>query len=225
MIVAFIAIAVYSHYKAKQRREALARWASEHGLTFTRHRDASMDNRFDQFDCLKQGSDRYAYNIIEGDYHGRILLAFDYHYETYSTDSKGRRQTHHHHFSAAIVRASMPLKPLTIRKENLLDKVGGLFGFDDIDFESAAFSREFHVKAPDRKWAYDVLHARAIEFLLGRPRFSLEFDERHVIAWRGSRFDIHEFEQAVGVIEGLLDQLPEYVRRERGAMVQAGRDR
>jgi len=218
VIIVFIAVAVFGHIAAKKRREALRAWAMQRGLSFSRSHDHNIEERFDAFDCLKQGSGRYAYNIIEGDYHGRSLVAFDYHYETHSTDSKGRRQTHHHHFSAAIIRANLPLKPLTIRKENLLDKVGGLFGFDDIDFESAQFSREFCVKAPDRKWAYDVLHGRAIEFLLAQPRFSLAFDHRHVIAWRGSRFDPHEFEQAIAVIVGLLDQLPEYVRREQEAM-------
>ena len=43
---------------------------------------------------------------------------------------------------------------------------GEFFGHDDIDFESAEFSRNFYVKSSDRKWAFDILHARAMEFLL-----------------------------------------------------------
>lgn len=213
-IAVVIAIAIFSHLAAKKRREAMAAWAAANGLTFSRAKDYSFDNRFDEFDCLKQGSRRYAFNIMEGDYHDRPLLAFDYHYETYSTDSKGRRRTNHHYFSAVVVRYELPLKPLTMRKEGFFDKVSGLFGFDDIDFESAEFSKEFHVKAPDRKWAYDVLHTRAIEFMLAQPRFSMEMYGKDVIAWRGGRFDPEEFEQAAAVVEGLLDQLPEYVKRE-----------
>ena len=38
--------------------------------------------------------------------------------------------------------------------------------FDDIDFESDEFSRKFYVQSSDRKFAYDVLHPRMMEFLL-----------------------------------------------------------
>lgn len=89
------------------------------------------------------------------------------------------------------------------------------FGVDDIDFESAQFSREFRVKSPDKKWAYDVLHQRTMEFLLSNPRFSIEFDTEHVICWRNRRFNLQTRESAIGVAEGILDRLPEYLIRER----------
>ncbi|MCZ6810529.1 MAG: hypothetical protein O7D97_00875, partial [Planctomycetota bacterium] len=56
---------------------------------------------------------------------------------------------------------------LLIRREGMFDKLAGAFGFDDIDFESAEFSKRFYVKSPDKRFAYDVIHPRMMEFLLG----------------------------------------------------------
>ena len=127
--------------------------------------------------------------------------AFDYHWQTHSTNSKGQRQTHTHRMSALVVDARVPLKGLQIRAENFFDKMKSAFGFDDIDFESAEFSRKFHVSAEDRKWAYDVLHARAIEFLLAQPhRYTIHFHRHEIFFGRGSgRWKAPEFEEAVDV--------------------------
>ena len=215
VIALFIVFAAVGAAQRRKRREALAAWVGRYGLSFSPDRDAGFDEQFPEFDCLRSGSDRYAYNIARGTWDGRSLLAFDYHYTTQSTDSKGRRKTNHHHFSAVILGAKVPLKPLIVRSENIFDKLKGAFGFDDIDFESAQFSRRFYVAAPDRRWAYDVLHPRAIQFLLDSPRFSIEFDRRHVIAWRSKQFTVADREQAIALIDGLLDQLPDYVRKSQ----------
>ena len=206
---------IHGHIKNKKRREAIVRWSSARGLHYNPDKDYGMEDRFSQFSCLKQGSSRYAYNILQGDWSGRPFLGFDYHYSTTSTNSKGRSTTHHHTFSAVIIESDVPMKSLTICTEGLFDKLAGFFGFDDIDFESAEFSDEFKVNAENRKWAYDVLHARTMEFLLHAPRFSIEFSRNQAIAWRGSRFDIAEYESAVDVITGILDRLPDYVRKQR----------
>ncbi len=218
-VILIIVLAVVGAIQKRKRRQALAGWAMNNGWQYDPGSDHSFDQRYPSFDCLKQGSDRYAHNIVSGQRKGREFQAFDYHYETHSTDSKGRRQTHHHHFSAVIIRPQVLLKPLVIRPENLFDKLAGFFGFDDIDFESAEFSRAFCVKSPDRRWAYDVLHSRTIELLLASPRFSIAFDNLHAIAWTGRTFDIADFEQAADVLEGVLDQLPDYVRQQQGAIV------
>lgn len=183
VILAIVAYFLWEHYSTSKRRKELALWAQSQGLQFDASRDYDLDARFPAFKSLKQGEERYAYHRISGVWHGYHFLGFDYHYETYSY-GKGGRQTHHHYFSAVILPSAMPLKPLFIRPEGVLDRVAEFFGFDDIDFESTEFSRRFYVKAPDKRWAYDVLHQRTMEFLLRSPTFSLQFDRFHAIAYR-----------------------------------------
>ena len=209
-----IVLAVLGHQQAKKRRMALEAWAASRGFSFDPSNDHQMDDRYPEFSCLRQGDDRYAYNVMEGHSAERPVSAFDYHYETHSTDSKGHRTTHNHYFSAVIVQTGLPLKPLVIREEHFFDKVGEFLGFDDIDFESTEFSKEFFVKSPDRRWAFDVIHQETMEFLLASPRFTLEFQGSDAIAYRDRTFKPEDFEAALAVIEGVLQRLPESLLRE-----------
>lgn len=207
--IAAAVIAIAAWFSAKRRKE-LAEWASGNGLAFRRGKDGGFDERYRAFGCLRRGHGRYAHNVAEGDWNGRRVTAFDY---RYVTGSGKNRQTHH--LSAIILGSRIALKPLRIRSENIFDRVTEFFGLDDIDFESAEFSRAFHVKAPDKRWAYDVLHQRTMEYLLSMPQFSIEFDDRQAIAWRNRRFDVETFESAIAVVEGILDRLPSYVVRQQ----------
>ena len=212
-------ISYYSFLAAAQRRKELEAWAIAKELRFSADNNYSFDHRLPEFKYLQQGSNRYAYNIIQGHWQERSFLGFDYHYETYSTDSKGNRQTYHYYFSAIILSSKVPLKPLFIRPESFLDKITEFFGYDDIDFESAEFSRKFYVKAADRRWAYDVIHTRTMEFLLSAPLFTIQFDSTQVMAYRSGTFSTQDFEAATEVVRGILDRLPEYLVRQQEGKV------
>jgi hypothetical protein len=211
IVIGLIALSIYQAHK---RRKALEAWARSRGFSFSADYDYAIQERYADFGCLNQGSAQYAYNVIRGTPSRRTFCGFDYHYETYSTDSKGNRETHHHYFSAVIVDSGLPLKTLYLRSEGFFDRVAEFLGFDDIDFESREFSKAFHVKAPDKRWAYDVLHQETMEYLLQAPRFDLEFQAGQVIAYRGSTFDPAEFDAALDLIHGILDRLPRSVLQE-----------
>jgi hypothetical protein len=204
---------VLSLLTAAKRRKELQAWADSHGLRFDRAKNSDFGDRFPGFKCFHEGHSRYGCNFLTGSWEGRDFCGFDYHYTTGS----GKNQSHHS-FSGVILGSSIPLRPLQIRPENFFDKITEFFGYDDIDFESAEFSRKFYVKAFEKRWAYDVLHARAIEFLLTQPKFTIQFDTQCVLARGSGTFKPEQFEQAAGVIVGLLDLLPEYViEQQKGA--------
>jgi len=215
-VIGFIGFTLLSYYFAEKRREQLSRWAASRGLSFDAAKDSSMEDRYPGFACLREGDDRYAYDIMQGadQKQTRSICAFDYHYETYSTDSKGNRQTHHYHFSAIVVDTGLPLRPLSIRSETFFDKIGEFLGHEDINLESAEFNRRFHVTSPDRRWAFDVLPQPTMEFLLESPRFALEIQNGCVLAYTKSTFSADEFESALGVVCGFLDRIPPSVLNE-----------
>ena len=214
LIILVVAGAVLSHRAAKKRQAALLVWATTNGFSYEMGEDHSLEKRFPLFKCLREGSKRYAQNVMEGEHGGRGICAFDYHYETYSSNSKGGRQTHHHYVSAIVVDTGLPLKSLTIRSENFFDKITEFVGYDDIDFELTEFSDKFYVKAPDRKWAFEVLHQSTMEFLLESPRFTLEMAGPWLMARKTGRLRPAQFSAALGVAEGILDRLPRYLLRQ-----------
>ena len=158
-------------------RDTFRQLAAELGFTFHSHRDHHFADRYQFLNKLAQGSNRYAYNILTGaSDRGETVHIFDYHYETYSTNSKGHRQTHHHEFSFFILLLPRSFPELTIGREGFLSKIAQAVGYDDIDFESHEFSRKFCVRSRDKKFAYDVCNAQMIEYLLDNADLGIEID-------------------------------------------------
>lgn len=210
--VELMAAAIHKATEAEaQRVKELKAWATAQKLRFDPTKDRTSLSPLADLPCLSQGSDRYIFNRTEGSWQGLPYFGFDFHYAT--KDSKGHKT--HHYFSAVVITSDVPLKPLFLRPEGVLDRIPEFLGFDDIDFESAEFSRAFYVKAPDRRWAYDVLHQRTIEFLLQSPRFTIGFEGHHAMAYKSSLFSVWEFQAAADVLCGILKRLPEYVIQQQ----------
>ena len=206
----FISIIVIIQLFTVERRKKIAAYAKSQGWQFSPDKDKIVQNRYQSFKCLKRGHSRYALNVMHGVRDKRNVTAFDYHYVTGHGKSRST-----HNFSALVIQSPLPLKPLHIRPEHIFDKMTDFFGYNDIDFESAEFSRKFFVKAQDRRWAYDVIHQRLIEYLLKAPKFHIQFDSKDIMAWRNNRFSEKDFDDAFDLIQEILSQLPDYVKKQQ----------
>ncbi|MCA9415880.1 MAG: hypothetical protein KC917_06405 [Candidatus Omnitrophica bacterium] len=214
-IIAVIAgLAIFGYLQEKKRREAFQRLAADLGFAYRAGKDYGIPTRYNFLNKLSTGSNRYAQNILEGELEGFLLHCFDYHYETYSTDSKGRRQTHHHRFSYFILEMRKSFPELLIYPEGFFSKVGQFIGFDDIDFESIEFSKAFVVKSKDKKFAYDICHTRMMEYLLKHPDLSLEIEGPCLAMGFGSRLTPEEVEKRLKQMVTLRKLLPEYLFRD-----------
>jgi hypothetical protein len=176
-----IAAAIISNILNQKRRRELEAVAQRLGLSFSPEKDYSMATRFEFLKHLDRGSNRYAYNIISGTFQGHEVIAFEYHYETKSHSSKGGTRTQHHHISACLLLLPGIFPELTIAKEGFFSKIAQAFGYDDIDFESAEFSRAFCVRSPDKRFAYDVCNTGMMEYLLANRELVIEID-RNVLS-------------------------------------------
>ena len=223
-LIVFAAIA--GHRAAKARREALSALAAERGWRFVPDRDRDHDDNFRHFSKFRQGSGRYAYNSVFGGYQidGRDhpLKMGDFHYETHSTNSKGRRTTHHHHFSYLLADVPFPGVPdLAIRPEGMFDKVGAFFGFDDIDFESAEFSDKMHVSSGDKRFAYDVVHPRMMEFLLSTRGPTLTLCRGHALVVASGKWKPEQFLPYVDWLHAFFENWPDHVVADLKSRVPA----
>ena len=208
---AILAGVVYSVILARRRQQGLVALAQRLNLAFNPDKDYGLAARFGFLNQLAQGENRYATNVLSGNYRQDEVLAFDFHYETHSTDSKGHRQTNHHWFSFFILTLPAELPELTIRRENFLLKIAQVFGYQDIDFESAEFSRAFCVRSKDRKFAYDVCNARMIEYLLANRDLSLEIESEALALAFDRCLSAEKIEANLERLADIRSRLPDYL--------------
>lgn len=206
-----IAAVIFGILAAKKRRQELSALAARLGLSFDPEHDYQLADRYAFLNQLDQGSNRYAFNVLSGLLAGHQVMAFDYHYETYSTDSKGNRQTHDHYFSFFILILPRSFPELTIAKEGWTSKIAQALGYDDIDFESAEFSRSFCVRSKDKRFAYDVCNPQMMEYLLANRDLNLEFEEDALAFAFGGRLSAAEIESNLNRLLRLRELLPSYL--------------
>lgn len=218
--VALVGVVAYLAHKAEvQRREALAALAAELGWTFEPARDRGFDEEHAQFGVFRRGHSRAALNTMRGRLgvgpreHGGRMGDFEYKITTSNGKSTTTRTIR---TSYIVLRLAFPRLPdLLIRRETVLDKLADAIGFDDIDFESSEFSRKFHVKSRDKRFAYDVVHPRMMEFLLADPGLGADIEGGCVLVCgdRG-RWTPAEFRVRLEWVRRFLELWPEHVVSE-----------
>jgi hypothetical protein len=208
-----LVIAVIGARYEMARRRALAELAQRLGLRLATGRNKELVQRYKFLDWFQTGSNRYAENVVSGSYRGHEVLAFDYHYETYSQTKKGR-ETHHHWSSFYILLLPLDCPEFHLYPETFLSRIGHALGAQDIDFESDEFSRAFVVKCANKKFAYDVCHARMMEFLLRHPRIRLEIERNCLAAGWTELLQADQLERRLNLVVEIRELLPEYLLQQ-----------
>ena len=208
-IVAVIAVigSIYGAIAARKRQEGLFELAQRLNLNFDAEKDEGISERFSFLKQFDEGRNRYATNVISGNYQQNEILAFDYHYTTGSGKSQ---QEHNLSFFILVVRGSQ-FPQLTIRREGLFDRVAETFGFQDIKFESAEFSKAFCVRSPDKKFAYDVCNAQMIEYLMLNRDLQIEIQGPVILLAFDPLLPVGQIEFNLQRLAEIRSLLPEYL--------------
>lgn len=163
-VVLVVVGAVYAWQQKQKRREDLAAWAFQHGLTFS-HDDQHRLDRL-ELHLFSLGDGRGCENVVSGTWQDRPVHLADYWYYDEDHDNEGGTSRTYHRFSIGLTKVDAWLPPVRIGHETALSRLGDKLGFGDVDFESEAFNRKFRVKAADREFAYKLLDARMLGWLL-----------------------------------------------------------
>ena len=207
VLVVIVISTIYGMIQARKRREGLFELAQRLNLNFNAEKDDQIPDRFSFLKQFDQGHDRYAANVISGNYQQDEILAFDYHY---TTGSGKNRQDHNFSFFILTVPQSQ-FSQLTIRPEGFLDRVAAVLGFQDIKFESAEFSKAFCVRSQDKKFAYDVCNAKMMEYLLANRDLSVEIENNVLALAFNSRLSVDQIEANLQRLVEIRSRLPEYL--------------
>ncbi len=215
--IALVGVVIYFGYLAqKKRREEMAALAAQLGWRFHPTKDRSHDDEYSHFEIFRRGHSRCAFNTLTGeltiDERNYPAKMGDFVYKITTSTGKST-QTRTYRFSYLILHLPFGNVPdLLIRREGMFDKLAGAFGFDDIDFESAEFSKRFHVKSPDKKFAYDVIHPRMMEFLLESETHTVDIELRRCCLSNGrSRWSPQEFHATLRWVADFFDLWPDHL--------------
>lgn len=222
VVVGFVALAITAgilHWRAEQaRRLELQQFAERSGFCFRPDNDPDHDDRYAQFEIFRRGHSRVAKNTMTGEIEllGRTcaVRCGDFRYRVTSNSGKSS-STSTYRFSYLIVHLPWRTPPLLVRREGVFDKLAGALGFDDIDFESDEFSRRFYVKSSDKRFAYDVVHPRAMEFLLAEQPPMIDIENGAFCLSDGSRrWTTGDFERRFEFVRGFFELWPRHLQRD-----------
>ncbi|TWT88887.1 hypothetical protein Mal64_23770 [Pseudobythopirellula maris] len=217
--VFFVTVAVLGGRQAKLRSEKLAGLAGELGWSFEPSANRRLPHRYEPFRRFSQGHSQRIFNTLAGTAAamGEECHAWtgDFLYKTTSRQGK-KTTTHTHRFSYLLL--ELPISPapeMAVRGEGMFDKLAGWFGMDDIDFESAEFSDRFHVTGSDKRFTYDLMHPRMMEFLLDGSPPDISLSGRYcLLTRRNGLWEPEAFRATLAWAERFCQLWPEHVLSE-----------
>jgi hypothetical protein len=163
-VVVAIGLIYYGIVSARKRREAFLALSLKLGLRY------DIKDPFDTvdlpFDLFGRGDSRSVDNVLSGEAAGMRVRLFDYEYTVESTDSEGHSTSSTYRFSCAMGEIDADCPHLVVEKEGFLSSIARGLGFHDIEFESEEFNRAFKVSSDDKRFAYAMLDARMMQWLM-----------------------------------------------------------
>lgn len=214
-IVVLGAAAWYSYHRKEQRRLALFAFAGQHQLEYSRTDPFGLVGY--DFHLLGMGEERGCENVLSGLWEGLPVREADYWYYTQSTDSKGSTTRTYSYFSIVIADLDLAVPYVTVSKEGLFSRLTHVLGFQDIQFEWEEFNREFLVKSEDPEFAFKLVDARMMRWLLSTGEtFGFEIHGPNLLVYC-HRVRPTELIPLFGTLKAFRDHIPRLVWNEYGS--------
>jgi len=215
LVVLMVVFIVLGIAQGRREREAMVALAAELGLRFSATDEWDLPDRYDHFELTSHGGD--ASNVLFGMLGDRQAVAFDSEYTTGSGKDKST-----HYYQAAVLDLPIRADRLTLRPEGFFDTLASWIGHDDLDFESDEFSRRYYVKCDQPKFAYDIFHARLIEYLLSLGDApSMEMNDSQIMVYADPD-GVDGLRRLLAVAQAVVRSIPDYVLKERGLAPSPG---
>ncbi|GAA1554170.1 hypothetical protein GCM10009789_04510 [Kribbella sancticallisti] len=208
-----VLVGYVSYVQAKKRREAFAAFAAQQGFGYGPANHALADQW--PGSPFRTGDNRRVRNVLSGLYQGRQIVAFDYTYQTHSSNGKGGRRTTTHKFGVVVMRLPGALPRLEVTHEGIFGgAVANALGFADLQFESEQFNRAFRVEADDARFGHAVIHPQMMEMLLGRGEIGWRIEGDSLIGWDPGAHTPVEVMNRLQLLQYVVDHVPPYVWRD-----------
>jgi hypothetical protein len=180
-----VGAAIVAVRRARTRRtDATALASQTMGFTFEEEGDFELMKSFADLPLFRNGHSRKVRNVMTGRTSGRDVKLFDYQYTTGGGE--------HSHTAVQTVAlfpgGSGGMPDFLLAPENVFHKIGQIFGYQDIDFEtSPEFSSHYLLRGRDEEAIRSAFTADALAFLRERPGWNVEAQSGTVAVYRAGR--------------------------------------
>ncbi len=171
LVPVIIVIVVLLRRGQQKRNEDLRAAAGAMGFVFEDHRSVDDIAARGALPLFGHGHTKRASNVMTGRAGGQEVMLFDYQYTTGS----GKESNTHRQTVALFPRVAERLPDLVLAPENVLHKIGQVFGYQDIDFDSnPAFSSRYLLRGADDYAIRAAFSPDALSFFEQQPGWHVE---------------------------------------------------
>jgi hypothetical protein len=181
MVVSIIAI---SQYVERRRRDAMRVSAERMNLSFSENDDQSLRQRLSRFHLFSQGRSRRIRNVMRGRVADLDIAIFDYRYRTGGGNSSRTWRQTVLHFDVQ----RMKLPPFSLRPEHFFHRLGQVFGYQDVDFDThPTFSSKYLLRGAHEDEIRSVFSDQLLTHLETQTGLSTEAAGGDLIYYRANR--------------------------------------
>ncbi len=188
-----------------RHRKKLAAVAARLGLRFSPKDPFGLPEKYGDMLAFNTGFFQTAYHTMYGELDGCFTIATEYRYDEGGEDDDTIYRTY------CLLLTGKEFHHLQVRPENFMDKIAGWIGFDDIDFEYKEFNDACYVRCDNKKFAYDVVHPKMMEYLLANRGLYLEMFRDVILVHYGRQIAPDEYEPLIRTAHNIYHRLPSYV--------------
>ena len=163
------------------RTEQFALISAKLKLNFFPKGSPSLFERLKPFHLFSKGWSRKIKNLMEGEANKVELAIFDYQYTTH-----GGQHPQTHRQSLLFIRSpKLNLPDFSLRPENVFHKIGGSFGYKDIDFEThPIFSKSYLLRGDNEAAIRGLFNNELLNFIQSQQKISIEGSSDQLIFYR-----------------------------------------
>ena len=163
------------------RTEQFALISAELKLNFFPKGSTSLFERLKPFYLFSKGRSRKIKNLMEGEANKVELAIFDYQYTT-----GGGENSHTYRQSILFFRSpKLYLPDFSLRPENVFHKIGGAFGYKDIDFVThPIFSKSYLLRGDNEAAIRGLFNNKLLNFIQSQQKISIEGSGDQLIFYR-----------------------------------------
>jgi hypothetical protein len=165
----------------KKRTAALQLVAESLGLPFHAAGDCSIIQELSAFQLFSRGRSKRITNLIRAETEDIGTAIFDYQY----TIGSGKSKQTIHQTVVSLQAIDLALPDFSLRPETLLHKIGGWFGYADIDFaDHPVFSGAFLLRGPNEQSIRRLFMPSVLEYFEQRKGLYVEARGARFICYR-----------------------------------------